>query len=143
MRIRQSRGVAERAVPEPAMRSDRGGGRREGRCILAVNIESIRPRGPQPVGTSALIPDFGGLVGTAHMALLSDPLPERVKKMEVTEKGVRFNACVTLPYEPFIGTLGVSPQIEAVTSLQPDYWGGNMDLPDVGPGAIVYFPVHQ
>jgi acetamidase/formamidase len=108
---------------------------------LAVSIHSILPRGPQPVGTTALIPEFGGLVGTTHTALLNDPLPERVKKMEVTEKGVRFNERITLPYEPFLGTLGVSPEIEAVTSLQPDYWGGNMDVPDVGPGAIVYFPV--
>jgi amidase len=30
-----------------------------------------------------------------------------------------------------------------VTSLQPDYWGGNMDLPDVAPGSVVYFPVHH
>jgi amidase len=70
-------------------------------------------------------------------------LPERVKKMDVTEQGIKFNSRITLPYEPFIGTLGVSPEIEAVTSLQPDYWGGNMDLPDVAPGAIVYFPVHH
>ncbi len=111
--------------------------------VLAVSIELIRPRGPQPVGTSALIQEFGGLVSTAHTALLNDPLPERVKKMEVTEQGVKFNRRITLPYEPFIGTLGVSPEIEAVTSLQPDYWGGNMDLPDVGPGAIVYFPVQH
>ena len=109
--------------------------------VLAVHIHSILPRGEQPIGTTALIPEFGGLVGTAHTALLNDPLPERVKKMEVTEKGVRFNEKITLPYEPFLGTLGVSPEIEAVTSLQPDYWGGNMDVPDVGPGAIVYFPV--
>ncbi len=54
---------------------------------------------------------------------------------------MRFNDRIMLPYEPFIGTLGVSPQIEAVLSLQPDYWGGNMDLPDVAPGAILYFPV--
>ncbi len=54
---------------------------------------------------------------------------------------MKFSDRVTLPYEPFIGTLGVSPQIEAVLSLQPDYWGGNMDLPDVAPGAVVYFPV--
>ena len=111
--------------------------------VLAVHIHSIMPRGEQPIGTTALIPEFGGLVGTAHTALLNDPLPERVKKMEVTEKGIRFNSKITLPYEPFLGTLGVSPEIEAVTSLQPDYWGGNMDLPDVGPGAIVYFPVHH
>jgi acetamidase/formamidase len=50
---------------------------------------------------------------------------------------------VTLPYEPFVGTMGVSPEIEAVSSLQPDYWGGNMDCPDVAPGAIIYFPVQR
>jgi acetamidase/formamidase len=111
--------------------------------VLAVHIRSIVPRGDQPVGTTALIPEFGGLVGTSHTAVLNDPLPERVKKMEVTEQGIRFNAKITLPYEPFIGTLGVSPEIEAVTSLQPDYWGGNMDLPDVAPGAVLYFPVHH
>lgn len=111
---------------------------------LAVYIRSVKPRGPQPVGTSALIPEFGGLVATANTALLNDPLPERVKKMEVTEEGgVRFNERITLPYEPFIGTLGVSPEIEAISSLTPDYYGGNMDLPDVAPGAIVYFPVHR
>ena len=111
--------------------------------VLAVRIDAIKPRGPQPVGTTALIREFGGLVGTSHTAMLNDPLPEVVKKMEVTEDGVRFNRKITLPYEPFLGTLGVSPEIEAVTSLQPDYWGGNMDMPDVGPGAIVYFPVHH
>lgn len=111
--------------------------------VLCVHISSIKPRGPQPVGTTALITEFGGLVATTNTALLNPPLPERVKKMEVTEEGIRFNSKITLPYEPFIGTLGVSPEIEAVTSLQPDYWGGNMDLPDVAPGAIIYFPVHH
>jgi amidase len=109
--------------------------------VLAVHIQSIKPRGPQPVGTSALIPEFGGLVSNSGTPMLNAPLPERVMKYEVTTKGVKFNKNITLPYEPFIGTLGVSPQIEAVSSLQPDYWGGNMDLPDVAPGAVVYFPV--
>src|SRR5690606_7310038 len=96
-----------------------------------------------PVGTTALISEFGGLVGTSQTAMLNPPLPEMVRKMKVTEAGIRFSDRITLPYEPFLGTLGVSPEIEAVTSLQPDYWGGNMDLPDVGPGAIAYFPVHH
>ena len=102
--------------------------------VLCVHIHSIKPRGQQPIGTTALIPEFGGLVATNNTALLNAPLPERVKKMEVTEQGIKFNASITLPYEPFIGTLGVSPEIEAITSLQPDYYGGNMDLPDVAPG---------
>jgi len=108
---------------------------------VCVHILSIEPRGPQPAGTTALIPEFGGLVATAATAMLNKPLPERVKKMQVTSAGIRFSDKITLPYEPFIGTLGVSPEIEAVSSLQPDYWGGNMDLPDVAPGAVVYFPV--
>jgi len=111
--------------------------------VLAVYIESLLPRGPQPAGTTALIPDFGGLTSTG-LTHLNAPLAERVKKMEVTpEGGVKFSDRVTLPYEPFVGTMGVSPEIEAISSLQPDYWGGNMDLPDVAPGAVIYFPVQR
>jgi amidase len=70
-------------------------------------------------------------------------LPERVKKLHVDPvDGVRWNDRITLPYEPFIGTIGTSPEIEAISSLVPDYYGGNMDLPDVAPGAIVYLPVN-
>ena len=111
--------------------------------VVAIRIHDIAPRGPQPVGTTCLIAEFGGLVGTKQTAMLNEPLPEVVKKMVVTRDGIVFNERITLPYEPFIGTLGVSPQIEAVSSVQPDYWGGNMDLPDMAPGAIAYFPVFR
>ena len=117
-------------------------GAEKGDC-LAVYIRSIVPRGPQPAGTTALIPEFGGLVGTGATAMLNKPLPERVKKMVVTpEGGVVWSDKITLPYEPFIGTIGTSPQIEAISSLQPDSHGGNMDVPDVAPGAVVYLPVN-
>jgi amidase len=109
---------------------------------LAVLIKSIKPRGPQPVGTTCLIPEFGGLVGTADTAMLNPPLPERVKKLVVDEKGVHWSPKLILPYEPFIGTIGTSPEIEAITSLQPDYYGGNMDLPDIAVGAVIYLPVN-
>ena len=109
---------------------------------LAVYVHSVLPRGPQPAGTTALIPDFGALTSTG-LTQLNAPLAERVKKMEVTPAGVKFSDRITLPYEPFVGTMGVSPEIEAVSSLQPDYWGGNMDLPDVAPGSVMYFPVQR
>jgi len=116
-------------------------GAQKGDC-LAVYIRAMRPRGPQPCGTTALVPEFGGLVATADTALLHAPWPERTVKVEVTaEHGVRWNDRITLPYQPFIGTIGVAPEIEAISSLVPDYYGGNMDLPDVGVGAIVYLPV--
>ena len=43
--------------------------------VLAVHIHSIKPRGPQPVGTTALIPEFGGLVGTANTACSTSLCP--------------------------------------------------------------------
>ena len=110
--------------------------------VLAVYVHSLLPRGPQPAGTTALIPDFGGLVSSG-LTHLNAPIAEKVKKMVVTPDGVQFSDRITLPYEPFVGTMGVSPEIEAVSSLQPDYWGGNMDLPDVAPGAVIYFPVQR
>ena len=117
-------------------------GAEKGDC-LAVYIRSIVPRGPQPVGTTCMIPEFGGLVATGDTALLNAPLPEKVKKLEVTvEGGVKWNDKISLPYEPFIGTIGTSPEIEAISSLVPDYYGGNMDLPDVGVGAVIYLPVN-
>ncbi|MEO0503434.1 MAG: acetamidase/formamidase family protein [Pseudomonadota bacterium] len=109
---------------------------------LAVRIISVTPRGPQPVGTTCLIPEFGGLVSTGQTAMLNAPLPEIVKKVVVDEAGVHWSDTLTLPYEPFIGTIGTAPEIEAISSLQPDYYGGNMDLPDVAPGAIIYLPVN-
>ncbi len=117
-------------------------GAQKGDC-LAVYIHSVVPRGPQPVGTTVIMPEFGGLVPTADTAMLTAPLPETVRKLNVTpEGGVVWNERITLPYEPFIGTIGTAPEIEAISSLVPDYYGGNMDLPDVAPGAVVYLPVN-
>jgi amidase len=108
---------------------------------LAVHIHAIKPRGPQPRGTTCLVPYFGGLTSTGTTATLQEPLPEIVRKVHVTEAGVEWSERISLPYEPFIGTIGTAPQIDSINSLTPDSHGGNMDLPDVGPGCTLYLPV--
>jgi len=108
---------------------------------LAVTMRSIKPRGPQPRGTTCLVPHFGGLTSTNTTVTLQEPLPEIVKKVHVTEEGIPWNERITLPYEPFIGTIGTSPELESINSLTPGNHGGNMDLPDVGPGSTLYLPV--
>ncbi len=109
--------------------------------VLAVHIESMAPRGPNPRGTCAMIPQFGALSGTSLTALLADSLPEVVRKIDVDEDGVYWSKRVTLPYRPHIGTLSCSPEIDSINTLTPDSHGGNMDLPDMGPGSITYLPV--
>jgi amidase len=109
--------------------------------VIAVYIESMAPRGDNPRGTCAMIPQFGALSGTSLTALLSDSLPEIVRKIDVDEDGVYWSPRVTLPYRPHIGTLSCSPEIDSINTLTPDSHGGNMDLPDMGPGSITYLPV--
>jgi amidase len=110
---------------------------------VAVYIEKMAPRGPQPRGTCAMIPEFGALTGTYYTATLNDPLPEIVRKIHVDEEHVHWSDRVTLPYKPHIGTLSLSPEIDSINSLTPDNHGGNMDLPDMGPGSITYLPVRS
>lgn len=108
---------------------------------LKIQIRSIKPRGPQPRGTTCLLPFFGGLSSTQKSPTLQDPLPEIVHKVNITEKEVSWSRRIRFPYDPFIGTLGTSPELDSINSLTPDTHGGNMDLPDVRPGNTVYLPV--
>ncbi len=64
--------------------------------VIAVYIESIAPRGPNPRGTCAMIPEFGALSATMFTSLLTQPLPEIVRKIDVDEKGVYWSKRVTL-----------------------------------------------
>lgn len=109
--------------------------------VIAVHIESMLPRGDNPRGTCAMIQQFGALSGTSFTALLAESLPEIVRKIDVDEEGVYWSPRVTLPYRPHIGTLSCSPEIDSINTLTPDSHGGNMDLPDMGPGSITYLPV--
>jgi amidase len=111
--------------------------------VVAVYIESMLPRGENPRGTCCLIPRFGALTGTDYTATLNDPLPEITRKIDVDEEGVYWSKRVTLPYKPHIGTLSLSPEIDSINSLTPDNHGGNMDVPDMGPGSITYLPVRS
>jgi acetamidase/formamidase len=103
----------------------------------------MAPRGPNPRGTCCMIPEFGALTGTYYTATLNDPLPEVVRKIDLDSKWVYWSKRVKLPYRPHIGTLSCSPQIDSINSLTPDNHGGNMDLPDMGPGSITYLPVRS
>jgi acetamidase/formamidase len=90
-----------------------------------------------------MIPNFGALTGTDYTALLNEPLPEIVRKIKIDEDNVYWSRRNTLPYKPHIGTLSLSPEIDSINSLTPDSHGGNMDVPDMGPGSITYLPVRS
>jgi amidase len=108
---------------------------------LVVQIEGIQPT--REFAVSCLIPHFGGLTSTTFTRTLQDPLPEKVWiwKLVDGEKLTNDELGVELDWNPFMGTLAVAPDLEAITALAPGPFGGNMDVPDVKPGNILYLPV--
>ena len=57
---------------------------------------------------------------------------------------MHFNDRISWPVTPFVGTIGVAPEREVMTSGdgQGD-WGGNLDIRDVAPGNRVFLPIYH
>ncbi len=107
---------------------------------LAVRIESIEPT--RDFAVSTLVPYFGGLTSTVMTRTLQEPLPEKTWVWKLDgERLTNEDVGVTLDWQPFMGTLAVAPDLEAISALAPGPFGGNMDVPDVCPGNTVHLPV--
>ena len=109
---------------------------------LAVTIDSIEV--VRDYGVSALIPEFGGLCSTVFTRTLNPPLPPRVMLHPIQDDEITFSEhldILSIPCEPFYGTIGTAPELEAISSLAPGFHGGNMDAADVCPGNTVFLPV--
>ena len=110
---------------------------------LTVSIQSIEVT--RDYGVSCLIPEFGGLCGTGFTRTLNLPLPPRVMLHPIANNEVIFSNdldIAPIPFEPFYGTIGTSPEVEAISSLAPGFHGGNMDAADVCPGNTIHLPVN-
>ena len=101
--------------------------------VLEVEILEFRPR---DWGWTALIPGFG---------LLADEFSEpwlRISRVDPDAGKVAFADGVTLPYEPFPGTIGVAPaQPGSHPIVPPSRFGGNMDTKHLRAGATLWLPV--
>ncbi|MEU8069364.1 acetamidase/formamidase family protein [Micromonospora sp. NPDC049151] len=115
---------------------------------LAVHLLSIEPA--HDWGVSATFPYFGALTSTSHTATLQPPLEERVWVYGIDRHAgvVRYRATasdhmVELPLDPMIGTIGVAPGgMESRSTIVPDYYGGNLDTPELRAGATLYLGVN-
>ena len=115
---------------------------------LAVHLVDLTPS--RTWGASSLIPFFGGLTSIPVSPTLQDPLPERtyIYDYDAGTHTLGFTAhagdfAVRLPANPMLGTVGVAPaRREGRTSLVPDYFGGNMDTPEMTVGTTCYLRVN-
>jgi len=98
---------------------------------LGVELREIRVDAPQ--GYVLIIPGFG---------LLRDRYPAAHTRICPIRDGVvQFHQDLSLPIDPCIGTIGVAPAGEGLSTIMPGDHGGNLDTTDIRQGATVYFPV--
>ena len=89
---------------------------------------------------TGLVPYFGLMTGTQTTATINAPLPEVVRKLPIHDGRVWYDERC-FPVNPFMGTIGTAPRLEAINALTPSYYGGNMDCPEARPGNTMHFPV--
>ncbi|MCL4498915.1 MAG: acetamidase/formamidase family protein [Chloroflexi bacterium] len=79
--------------------------------------------------------------GHAHAPLCYLFDEDKVKVTPVVDGQVVFNERIRIPIRPMVGTIGTAPMMEALASGRAGIHGGNMDVPDIAPGATVLLPV--
>jgi amidase len=110
--------------------------------LLAIHLASLTPA--RDWGVATVSPNFGALSGTRHNPNLQPELTEKVWIWRVDKAaGVVATTIGTreirAPLQPFHGSLGVAPPHgEIRSSVVPDVFGGNLDIPDLGAGATLY-----
>jgi acetamidase/formamidase len=114
---------------------------------IAIHINKLDPA--RDHGISSFFPGFGALNGTDRTAVLGADLPEKVWFYDVDKargvartKSLDGKSSWDVPLAPFLGCLGVSPGQEVRSTIVPDFFGGNMDCPEVRAGNTVYLGVN-
>jgi len=117
---------------------------------LVVEIRRIRLN--RPTAWSAFNPGFGFFTGETpgrRMALTPDIQSRRFEwKLDLKRKAGALALKrsrvkrLTIPLDPFIGSIGVAPRYGRVeTALTPGEYGGNMDCVETRQGTTLYLPV--
>ena len=111
--------------------------------IVAIRLLSLEPA--RDWGVATISPNFGLLSGTRSSPNLQAPQDEHVwiwrladdRQMLTTQTAK--GRTLRVPYRPFHGTVGVAPAHgEVRLAVAPGDFGGNLDIPDLGPGATLY-----
>ena len=103
--------------------------------VLEIHILSVDVR----------LPIAGQGIGSRLFPGEIDANVSRVHWIDLDTRTVEFAPGVVVPIQPFWGVIGVAPppSMGRVGSGAPNFFGGNMDNLDLGPGATVYLPVHN
>ena len=110
--------------------------------VLAVSVLDIHVGKVEGRAITAIFPDFGGMCNP--FSLIQEMGPD-TKVCQVKDGDVEFplgDRIIKLPLRPMIGTIWTAPAQERRAAYIYDAHNcGNVDCPDLGPGATLYLPV--
>lgn len=97
--------------------------------VLRVEILSIEPagEGSMCVRAGAGIYEIRG---------------SHCRRFRIRQEEILFDRGIRIPIRPMIGVIGTAPAGEPVPTRVPGEHGGNMDIRDMGAGALLYLPVN-
>ena len=64
------------------------------------------------------------------------------RRFPIEDGEIVFDSGIRLPIRPMVGVIGTAPQQEAASTQSPGEHGGNLDIKDLGVGALLYLPVN-
>lgn len=104
-----------------------------------LKIEIIEIELTRDYAVSCFLKNFGGLTieGLTGEKVWIWKLVDNKKSLYNEEIKIK------IPVRPFFGTFGVAPELEAISTMAPGPFGGNMDVPDIAPGNTVFLPVYN
>jgi acetamidase/formamidase len=146
----EAAGVAPEDIPQPLRALYRDLGSYKGHELTGP----IYVRGAEPGDTLEvhiqdirLTMPFGFNANVYGMGTLPEDFPYtswRVVRMDLDRMVSEVLPGVVVPLQPFFGVMGVAPpaKLGKISSGPPGVHGGNIDLKDLGPGTVLYLPVH-
>jgi amidase len=102
--------------------------------VLVCDIEEIEL---VPPGFTALVPGLGPFVDWIRRRDFG--VHSRV--VDVQEGEVIWDDQTRIPVAPMAGTIGTSPLLDSISTIDNGLHGGNMDVQEIAPGARLYLPV--
>lgn len=102
--------------------------------VLVCDIEQMELT---PPGFTALAPGLWPFLEQTHPGPAT--VPQRV--VDVRDGHVIWDERIRIPVRPMVGVLGTAPALEAISTMDCGPHGGNLDVPEFGPGTRVYLPI--
>jgi len=103
--------------------------------ILSCMIEHMEL---VPPGFTALIPGVGAFPDWIRRREFG--VHSRV--VDIADGHVLWDDGLRIPVRPMVGVLGTAPLLDAVSTIDNGPHGGNLDVPEFGPGTTIYLPIN-